>query len=152
LQESRGSPKFLDASLFPCQALGPRQTLGNHCHAAALDWGLFSQFSAWFPGGATIFQSWRATYRFLCIDFRHVNNVVICFVLLSRLKLLQGGASPLWPRKYSVYASTLLFTRSRRRIRNNRSVRGARLDRDGWLALIPLGLSPSQKHQAFLAH
>ena len=29
---------------------------------------------------------------------------------LTRLKSLQGGASPLWPTRFSVYASPLLFT------------------------------------------
>jgi len=92
----------------------------------------------------------RFDYRFLCIGFRHDNNVATCIYTLNEAESLQGGASPLWPRKYSVYASRLLFACTRRRIRKYRFASRARLDRGGWLALAPQGLSPCKKRQASL--
>jgi len=57
-------------------------------------------------------------------------------MLLTRLYSLQGGASPLWPTKYSVYASPLLFTSTTVSLPLAAlSVRGATLDTGGWLAL-----------------
>jgi len=91
-----------------------------------------------------------ATYRFLCVGFRHVNNVATCIFTLNEAESLQGGAAPLWPRKYSVYASRLLFACIRRRIREHRSASRARLDTGGWLALARPGLSPGKKRQASL--
>ena len=49
------------------------------------------------------------TCRFLCVGFRGVNNVATCIYALNEAESLQGGASPLWPRECSVYASRLLF-------------------------------------------
>lgn len=55
---------------------------------------------------------------------------------LTRLKSLQGGASPLWPTRFSVYASPLLFTFATVSIPfATLSARGATLDTGGWLAL-----------------
>lgn len=60
---------------------------------------------------------------------------------------LQGGASPLWPTRFSVYASPLLFTFATVSILfATLSARGATLDTGGWLALtsnLP-NLSPDQ--------
>jgi len=55
---------------------------------------------------------------------------------LTRLKSLQGVASPLWPTRFSVYASPLLFTSTTVSLPlATLSVRGATLDTGGWLAL-----------------
>ena len=55
---------------------------------------------------------------------------------LTRLKSLQGGASPLWPTRFSVYASPLLFTFATVSLPfTTLSARGATLDTGGWLAL-----------------
>jgi hypothetical protein len=55
---------------------------------------------------------------------------------LTRLKSLQGGASPLWPTRFSVYASPLLFTFATVSLPlATLSARGATLDTGGWLAL-----------------
>ena len=57
-------------------------------------------------------------------------------VSLTRLKSLQGGAPPLWPTRFSVYASPLLFTFATVSLPlATLSVRGATLDTGGWLAL-----------------
>ena len=49
------------------------------------------------------------TCRFLCIGFRCVDDVATCIFALNEAESLRGGASPLWPRECSVYASRLLF-------------------------------------------
>ena len=49
------------------------------------------------------------TCRFLCIGFRCVDDVATCIFTLNEAESLRGGASPLWPRECSVYASRLLF-------------------------------------------
>ena len=55
---------------------------------------------------------------------------------LTRLKSLQGGAPPLWPTRFSVYASPLLFTSATVSLPfATLSARGATLDTGGWLAL-----------------
>jgi len=55
---------------------------------------------------------------------------------LTRLKSLQGGAPPLWPTRFSVYASPLLFTFATVSLPlATLSARGATLDMGGWLAL-----------------
>ena len=55
---------------------------------------------------------------------------------LTRLISLQGGASPLWPTRCSVYASPLLFTFATVPYRfATLSARGATLDTGGWLTL-----------------
>ena len=55
---------------------------------------------------------------------------------LTRLKSLQGGTSPLWPTRFSVYASPLLFTSATVSLPfATLSARGATLDTGGWLAL-----------------
>jgi hypothetical protein len=55
---------------------------------------------------------------------------------LTRLLSLQGGASPLWPTRCSVYASPLLFTFATVSLPSaTLSARGATLDTGGWLAL-----------------
>ena len=57
-------------------------------------------------------------------------------ITLTRLKSLQGGASPLWPARFSVYASPLLFTSATVSLPlATLSARGATLDTGGWLAL-----------------
>lgn len=83
-------------------------------------------------------------FRFLCIGFRVVNHVATGIYTLDEAESLQGGASPLWPRKYSVYASRLLFACSRRRIREYRSASRARLDMGGWLALTLRDFHPTE--------
>ncbi len=66
------------------------------------------------------------------------------FIPLTRLKSLQGGASPLWPTWYSVYASPLLFTFATVSLPlTTLSVRGATLDTGGWLALTRVLPEPS---------
>ena len=58
------------------------------------------------------------------------------FFPLTRLKSLQGGVSPLWPARFSVYASPLLFTSATVSLPlATLSARGATLDTGGWLAL-----------------
>jgi len=57
--------------------------------------------------------------------------------LLTRLTSLQGGASPLRPMGFSVYASVVSF------IRFLLSFTPARLDTSDWLGLGPIRLSPS---------
>ncbi len=58
------------------------------------------------------------------------------FIAFTRLKSLQGGASPLWPTRFSVYASPLLFTFATVSLPlATLSARGATLDTGGWLAL-----------------
>ena len=58
------------------------------------------------------------------------------FFPLTRLKSLQGGATPLWPARFSVYASPLLFTFATVSLPlTTLSARGATLDTGGWLAL-----------------
>jgi hypothetical protein len=55
---------------------------------------------------------------------------------LTRLISLQGGASPLWPTRFSVYASPLLFTFATVSLPSaTLSARGATLDTGGWLTL-----------------
>ncbi len=49
------------------------------------------------------------TCRFLCIGFRCVDDVATCIFALNEAEWLRGGASPLWPRVNSDYASRLLF-------------------------------------------
>ena len=50
------------------------------------------------------------SYRFLRVGFRLVNTVATCILTVNEAESLQGGATPLWPTKFSVYASPLLFT------------------------------------------
>lgn len=72
-------------------------------------------------------------------------------MLLTRLKSLQEGATSLWPRDYSVYASQLLFTHPAGfKTHSERSASRARLDTGGWLILTQPGLSPGKKRQASL--
>ena len=72
-------------------------------------------------------------------------------IALTRLKSLQEGATSLWPRGFSVYASRLLFThRAGFKTRPERSASRARLDTGGWLILTRPGLSPGKKRQASL--
>ena len=72
-------------------------------------------------------------------------------IVLTRLKSLQEGATSLWPRGYSVYASRLLFTHPAGfKPRPERSASRARLDTGGWLILTRPGLSPGKKRQASL--
>ncbi len=63
---------------------------------------------------------------------------------LTRLFSLQGGASPLWPARCSVYASPLLFTYATVSIPfASLSARGATLNTGGWLALMSDHPDPS---------
>ena len=58
------------------------------------------------------------------------------FSPLTRLISLQGGASPLWPTRCSVYASPLLFTFATVSLPlATLSARGATRDTGGWLTL-----------------
>ena len=58
------------------------------------------------------------------------------FFPFTRLKSLRGGAAPLWPTRFSVYASPLLFTFAIVSLPlATLSVRGATRDTGGWLAL-----------------
>jgi len=73
------------------------------------------------------------------------------WMLLTRLKSLQEGATSLWPIGFSVYASRLLFANhAGYNPRHDRSASRARLDTGGWLVLTRQGLSPCKKRQASL--
>ena len=80
---------------------------------------------------------------------------------LTRLKSLQGGAPPLWPTRFSVYASPLLFTFATVSLPlATLSARGATLDTGGWLALTrdhpdpspDRDLHPARSAKLLLAH
>ena len=73
------------------------------------------------------------------------------WMLLTRLKSLQEGATSLWPIGFSVYASRLLFANhAGYNPRRDRSASRARLNTGGWLLLTRQGLSPCKKRQASL--
>jgi len=75
-------------------------------------------------------------YRFLCIGFRFYYTVAVCIVVFNEAESLQGDATPLWPIRFSVYASPLLFTFTTVSIPLvTLSARGATLNTGGWLAL-----------------
>ena len=80
---------------------------------------------------------------------------------LTRLISLQGGATPLWPTRFSVYASPLLFTSATVSIPSpTLSARGATRDTGGWLALArdppdpspDRDLHPARSAKLLLAH
>ncbi len=80
---------------------------------------------------------------------------------LTKLISLQGGTSPLWPTRFSVYASPLLFTFATVSIPlATLSARGATLDTGGWLTLTrnhpdlspDRGLHPVRSTKLRLAH
>jgi len=76
------------------------------------------------------------SYRFLCVGFRLLNTVATYIGHFNEAESLRGGASPLWPTRFSVYASPLLFTFATASLPLAAlSVRGATLDTGGWLAL-----------------
>jgi hypothetical protein len=76
------------------------------------------------------------SYRFLYIGFRQVNTVATCSIIINEAESLQGGASPLWPTRFSVYASPLLFKLATVSIPfATLSARGATLDTGRWLNL-----------------
>ena len=143
-----GASQVLNVSLHPCRALWrPRQTLDALTKACA-------------PCGL----------------LRPLTHRRLLYSLNEAVSRLRGVRSPLRPRCYSVYASTLLFGHCAQRLcpcRQARrgaarsppdaevfptavtpqtglssSVSAATLDRGGWLALAPQGLAPCQKRQA----
>jgi hypothetical protein len=81
-------------------------------------------------------------YRLL--RFQDVNTVAVCSYRFNEAESLQGGASPLWPTGFSVYASPLLFTFATvSRPFATLSAKGATLDTGGWLTLMRDHLHPS---------
>ena len=81
--------------------------------------------------------------------------------LLTRLISLQGGAPPLWPTRFSVYASPLLFTFATVSLPlATLSARGATRDTGGWLILTRdhpdpspgRDLHPARSTKLYLAH
>ena len=91
------------------------------------------------PGFPTVPQYLNpdSGYRFLCIGFQQLNTVAACSNIIDEAESLQGGASPLWPTRFSVYASPLLFAFATVSIPSaTLSARGATLDTGGWLALM----------------
>ena len=97
------------------------------------------------------------SFRFLCIGFRPHNTVAACIVSFDEAVSLQGGAPPLWPTRFSVYASPLLFTFATVSIPlATLSARGATLDTGGWLTLtrylpepLPTGTCTRQEAPSF---
>ena len=108
-----GSRWDLPSSLrFSCHMPGaptPADPRESH-HAETLDRSLCSLLSAWFPGGATLSRSSSRLNDSFVLASVLLTTSPSAFTLLTRLKSLRGGASPLWPMAFSVYASPLLFT------------------------------------------
>jgi hypothetical protein len=111
-----------------------------------------SLLAAWFPSSATSFRPSRC----LLNDSSVLASSTLklspsAFLILARLKSLQGGATPLWPIGFSVYASPLSFTLLPLLGCRQNSARGATRDTGGWLALTQPGLAPGKKRQASLS-
>ena len=108
-----GSRRGLPSSWrFSCHMPGaptPADPRKSH-RARTLDRCLCSLLSAWFPGGATVSRSSSRLDDSSVLASVSLTTSPSAFKLLTRLKSLQGGAAPLWPMAFSVYASPLLFT------------------------------------------
>ena len=145
-----GISQVLDASLFPCQALGTPTGPRESHRVETLDRCLCSRLSAWFPGGATISQS-----SFRLDDSSVLASVTLTtsppvLMLLTRLNRFRVVHHPsgLGNTLSTLHGSCSPVPADA--IRKYRSASRARLDRGGWLALAPQGLSPCKKRQASL--
>ncbi len=118
-----GPPKFFDASLHACQALKTPPGLHSLTKATV---------SCWLPRSLTRRRPDLAKRR---CNFRGCNR-------------LQGGASPLRPTWFPVYASYPLFGSSCYLL--SASAGYATLGTGGWLDRIRQGLAPCKKRQASL--
>lgn len=79
-----------DASLPPCQALGPRPALGNLAtRKSKIDVCVLGSL----PGFPAVPQDLdhHFRYRFLCVGFRNVNNVTTGFDALNEAEIASGG-------------------------------------------------------------
>jgi hypothetical protein len=87
---THGVSQVPDASLPPCQALGPRPALGNLAlRKPKIDVCVLGCLSG-FP---TVPQDLdhHFCYRFLCIGFRNVNNVAAGFDSFNEAVIASGG-------------------------------------------------------------
>jgi len=81
--------QVLDVSLLTCQALGPRQALGNLTGLQLLGRRLFSQFPSGFPTVPQYLDHGRSL-RFLCVGFRFTDNVAAYFQRFDEAEIASG--------------------------------------------------------------